>query len=321
MGNDILKFCGKFIILFALVFVIDILVGLTYRSMKNVALKNNPESMWLKTPYVVEKVNSDILVFGSSKATHDYVVKMMSDSLRCTVYNCGQDGCFFLYQNCLINMVLDRYRPKIIIWDVQPSCLLKDSKMSEYQNIRYLSPYYKQNEWAHSFVNSQKEMINIKMKSQMFAYNSKILYYLFPLVTKGKSTQDGYIPLPSDGYNYPELSSDSVADSEYEPSEEKFELFGSTLKRCKNEGVELFVFASPSFTHKGDLYDGVVLDLQKVAAQYGYSVYDYGDYYLDDPTKFKDSGHLNHKGAVAYTDIVIATIQKKELYAVDSISQ
>lgn len=46
-------------------------------------------------------------------------------------------------------------------------------------------------------------------------------------------------------------------------------------------------------------------DLQKVAKQYGCEVYDYADYYIDSPELFKDASHLNHKGAVAFTERVI----------------
>lgn len=75
--------------------------------------------------------------------------------------------------------------------------------------------------------------------------------------------------------------------------------------------MELLIVASPGFAHPSRAYQSAVADLQKVAARYGCEVHDYADYYLNDPTKFKDASHLNHKGAVAFTEMVIGKYLKK----------
>lgn len=306
MKNDgFISFCVKAIILLAILLAVDKAVGAAFEIMKDVGLKTNPECMWLKTPYVVEKVDSEVIIVGSSRATHHYVPSIIEDSLGLKVYNCGQDGCFFLYQNCIINMILDRYKPEKIIWDIQPGCLNLLGSEREYQNVRYLSPYYRDNIWVTEFVNSEEKMSFIKMKSNMFAYNSKLLNSLFPLVIKGSTTEQGYIPLPSEGYKYPKLNLSDVNDSRYQVNEAKLSLFASTLERCNSEDVELLIIASPSYLNQDDAYRTAVSDLKKVAAEYGNEVYDYGDYYLDDPSKFKDSSHMNHKGAETFTRMII----------------
>ena len=299
------SFCVKAIILLALVVVVDKAVGFAFVKMKDYGLKTNPECMWLKTPYVVEKVDADVIIIGASTASHHYVTSMIEDSLGLSVYNCGQDGCFYLYQNCLINMVLDRYKPKKIIWDIQPERVNAIGVGNEYQNIRYLSPYYGKNSWATDYINSEEKMTTLKMKSQMFAYNSKILNSMFPLVMKGSTTEKGYIPLPSEGYEYPKLREDYIDESEYLVDKEKLDIFAATVERCKKEGVELLIIGSPGYAHVNKAYKSAVADLKKVAAQYGCDIHDYADYYLNDPTKFKDAGHLNHKGAVAFTEMII----------------
>lgn len=296
----------KSIILFALLVVVDKLVGFTFVKMKDYGLKTNPESDCLKTPYVVEKVDADVLIIGSSRAAHHYVSSLISDSLRLTTYNCGQDGCFFLYQNCIINMMLDRYNPKQVIWDVQPqyfNILANESK--EYQNVRYLSPYYNSNAWAKNFINSQEKMTSIKMKSQMFAYNSKLLHSVFPIVTSDIKTEDGYLLIPTEGYAYPNLDSNNIDTVQYFGNQEKLNLFSATVARCKSEGVELLVLVSPQYSYRSNAFLNAIADLQKVAEKSGCEVYDYSDLYLDDPTKFKDASHMNHKGAVAFTKMVI----------------
>lgn len=208
-------------------------------------------------------------------------------------------------------MVLDRYKPKTIIWDIQPGCMNTVGGEREYQNVRYLSPYYHEgNVWAEQYIDSEDKWSSVKMKCRMFAYNSKLLNSLFPIVIGGSTTENGYIPLPSEGYDYPKLSADFEDKSEYEPLPEKLEFFASTIERCRKEGVELVIVASPQYVHTSRAYLSAVADLQKVAKQYGCEVYDYADYYIDSPELYKDAAHLNHKGAVAFTEMVIG----KHLY-------
>lgn len=121
--NTLWAFCLKIVLLVVILFGVDRLVGAAFVKMKDVGLAGNPENMWLKTPFTIEKVDADVVVIGSSKASHHYVPQMLEDSLGMTAYNCGHDGCFFLYQNCIINMILDRYTPKMILWDIQPGSL------------------------------------------------------------------------------------------------------------------------------------------------------------------------------------------------------
>ena len=105
-NKSLYTFCLKAVLLLVILFGVDRLVGVAFVKMKDVGLAKNPENMWLKTAYTVEKVNADVVVIGSSKASHHYVPQMLEDSLGMTVYNCGQDGCFLLYQNCIVNMIL-----------------------------------------------------------------------------------------------------------------------------------------------------------------------------------------------------------------------
>lgn len=294
------------IILLALVVIADKAVGLAFVTLKDYGLKVNPEYKSLKTSYVVEKMDADVLIVGSSRAEHHYIPDIISDSLGVSVYNCGQRGGRFLYQNCVINMVLDRYTPKKILWDFLPGCMIvSGDNEKEYRCVRYLSPYYGKNKWTTEFINSEDKMSAVKMRCQMFAFNSRLPSYLAPFVRKGATTQNGYVPLPSEGYEYPVLNSDYMDDSKYEPDLKKFELFASTIERCKREGVELLLIASPRYSYSSRAYMCAVSDLRKMAAEYGYEIYDYADLYLDDPTRFKDSGHMNHKGAMAFTEMVI----------------
>ena len=302
-AKNFTTFCIKIFLFIALLFIADRGIGMAFIAMKNIGLTRNPENMWLKTPYVVEKVNEDILIIGSSKATHSYIPKMFEGSLHATAYNCGQDGCFFLYQNCIINMVVDKYKPKMIIWDIQPSSFDVNNPIPEFQNIRYLSPYYGKSHWVTSYVNSEDSMMQFKMLSKMFEYNSKLLNYIFPLISNDEGTQNGYIPLPTEGYNFPKMNNKISRKATYQPDSYKLNLLAQTIKRCKSNNIKLVLIISPEYTSKSYSYEMSLKDIKKVVTESGNNCFDYSsnNKYMEDATLFKDASHLNNKGAKLFT--------------------
>lgn len=306
--NTLWAFCFKAMLLLVILFGVDRLVGAAFVKMKDVGLAGNPENMWLKTPFTVEKVDADVVVIGSSKASHHYEPQMLEDSLGLTAYNCGQDGCFFLYQNCIINMILDRYTPKMILWDIQPGSFVGKDHSSEYQNIRYLSPYYSANTWAKSYINSESPKMRYRMMSRMFAYNSKSLNYMFPLVTHSSATKNGYIPLATEGYFYPEMS--KQAEEKGEINIAYLDLLDKTMKRCREKGVELRMYISPEFSQKSALTVAAEDEIGRVAMcnDVSFTNAHSDEHFMQDATLFKDAGHLNDKGARMFTANVVRDI-------------
>lgn len=71
-----------------------------------------------KTYFSLYDVESPVVVVGSSRASHHYVTKIIEDTLGVPAYNVARDGCFFSYNCCVVNSILDRYSPKMIIWEM-----------------------------------------------------------------------------------------------------------------------------------------------------------------------------------------------------------
>lgn len=311
MEKNFTGFCLRALLFLLLVFFVDRAVGYGFVAMKDAGLRNNPENMWLKTPFVVEEVSADIVVIGSSKASHHYVPKMLADEYMADVYNCGQDGCFFLYQNCLINMLLDRYQPKLIIWDIQPSSFINENTTKEYQNFRYLSSYYQGSSWVEQYVDSESPKMAWRMQSRMFAYNSKLLNSLFPLVAQSSKTDYGYIPLPNEGYHYPTMTKPQD-DSGFRVSEDYLEKLGQTAQRCNDNGVELQVVVSPEYVQESSAIEAAIASIRETVANNGANCLDYLScpMFMQDSTLFKDNSHLNDNGARRFTQRIISDMRK-----------
>lgn len=311
MGVRTLKsFLYRVFLFLLLIFVLDRGIGTLFVLMKDLGLKNNPENVWLKTPFAVEKVETDVVIIGSSKASHHYVSQMMMDSLSMSVYNCGQDGCFFLYQNCLINMILERYKPRMIIWDIQPESFNELLPIQEYQNFRYLSPYYNNIRWAKSYIDGESTMMRYKMMSKSFAYNSKILNYIFPLLfSVNMERNNGYLPLQGEGI-LPKISGETI-DEKFVSFDQHLMLLENTIQRCIDNDICLCVFVSPVYSDKNIAVVSAVSDIQCITQKYNvvFQDYTYSSKFLQRPEFFKDISHLNASGAEFFTDIILKEIK------------
>lgn len=307
MRADFKRFTVNIFLFFVFLYLLDLGVGYIFGKIKDLDLRCNPENTWTKTPFVIEKVNSDVVIIGSSKASHHYIPGMISDSLKLTAYNCGQDGCFFLYQNCVINMLLDRYTPKMIVWDIQPSSFIRKNSNEEYQNFRYLSPYYRTNKWVKIYIDGESTKMPYRMQSKMFSYNSKALNYIYPLISGASATDYGYIPLPNDGYSYPIKY---IGENKpYSQNKEYLTLLYATLKRCKEAGVIVELFVSPEYSVETSEYAAAIEDISKVANVHLAAFHNMHSFADSDSTFFKDVNHLNDKGARVYTAAVIEDIK------------
>ena len=205
-------------------------------------------------------------------------------------------------------MLVDRYHPNMIIVDIQPSSFYGENSAAEYQNFRYLSPYYHKSQWATEYINGESEKMRFRMLSEMFAYNSKSLNYLFPLISHASSTYEGYIPLENEGYVYPSLHEATlVSEENYVPMKDRLALLAQTIQRCKKEHIRLCLFISPEYSVKSHTYQSAVKDLQEIANANGMDCHDYSSdiVFMNDSTLFKDASHLNDKGARLFTSKIL----------------
>ncbi len=292
-------------VMLVILLCVDRMVGMAFGYMKDIGLKRNAENMWLKTPYTVESVKTGAVVIGSSKATHNYIPDSLAQRLRMSVYNCGQDGCFFLYQDCIVNMILDRYSPKIILWDIQPGSFTKSNAADEYQNIRYLTPYYRSSKWAKKYIDSESKKMPVRMLSDMYGYNSKFLNYVFPLLTHTSATQNGYIPLASTGYAYPNFGKKQQVYGE-KVSQKYLSILDETLKRCRKANIDIRLYISPTYYVKNNLTHQAELAIMHVAEKNRVILYNYhsASEFMCDSTLFKDNEHLNENGARRFVEYI-----------------
>ncbi|MFI3297083.1 MAG: hypothetical protein R3Y59_05590 [bacterium] len=294
------------ILIFVGLISVDIIVGRIFITLSNRVLENSPAS--LVADYAFKKLDSDIVIIGSSRGNHHYVSSLIEDSLNLSTYNVSRDGSFLFYQMCLIDKILDNYSPRKILWNLEPTCFSDLSKKTS--DLERLLPLYGQSQLLDSLLHSESAMERVKLKSSMYRYNSLHFNYLYrSFIPISNKANNGYRPIPNEGYNFPSmLMSDRMEGS---LNEEIIDLFNKVVDKCGRTGVDLFFCLSPHYSnYEYKDFESYKL-LSHIAIEKDIKLIDFyhNISFMQDSTLFKDQDHMNDKGARIFTNEIIKYLQ------------
>ena len=261
-----------------------------------------------RTYFALNEVNTPVVIVGSSRAHHHYVTQMVEDSLGMPAYNVGRNMCYFSFNCCVVNSILDRYSPSLIIWETW-----KDSLFGEREDpLGDLYPYYQKNSWVTDVLKSELSWTEkVRICSKVYRYNSVIHRIIMRYLGRESfvdDTEKGYFPLPPKKPLKPlELCSESWEQEELD--EVKVERFRSILSRAREKGVKMIVVDSPKYR----IADGECLSadvMKSLCEEYGARLFDNTQmpYFLERPELFNDATHLNDDGAKVYTEMFLGEI-------------
>lgn len=296
-------FFFKFIVLFIFVFVSDFLLGnlLSYYYFKQ---KRGADYL---TTYSIDSTKADLLIFGSSRASHHYQPSIFENHLNLTCFNVGRDGSFIFYHYAVLKAILKRYSPKIIILDFNDGEFSKNE--SDYDRISVLLPYYKSHPEMRSMIELKSPYEKLKLLSKIYPYNSSLLIIAGGNAIFSKKKREdinGYIPLTR-------VWDDSIKNQnppvKYEIDTTKVKIYESFITDCLSSNVKLYVSCSPHFikyTHK----DYSILLAQEIAKKYNVKfLYHLQDsVFINNSKLFADPLHLNDKGAQLFSTNVADSI-------------
>lgn len=261
-----------------------------------------------KGRFAINEVETDVVIVGSSRANHHYVSTMIADSLGCSVYNVGRDGCFFSDNLCVTNAILDRYSPKMIVLEVANDCLDENART----NPEAMFPYYWESDYTKQVIDSDVGWkANVQMLSTLYRYNAisfkTIGYGLKGLVSEKSEDQlMGYTPIAYIERRSPMELKETEVSSTSTISDLKCKQLENLLKKAKTQDVEMILICSPLFRKAtGDNKGKEVL--MKLCNATGTAYYDYSaeEIFLNHPEWFNDGTHLNCKGAEVFTKMIL----------------
>ena len=299
MKQDIKKLIKSIIIIFIAFILIDILVGF----IGEIALKKLPDfgDELCKTNYRLNRVKTDVVIVGSSRARHHYCTSILADSVNAylgtnySFYNAGINGQFVDCNACTVESILNRYKPKLILFDTNADGFKTDK--SQKRLSRY-EPFYKTNSKVKYYLDRMGWKEKMKIQINMYRFNNKAINIIGGLL---------YHNTPDDGY-YPLYQIMTITDSktkgktksQNKPNDFSVESFDQMLTSCNNLNVKIIVASSPRYKPNGDNEL-----IQSICYRHNipyielYNV----DFFNNHPELFSNDSHLNDNGATIFTQM------------------
>lgn len=302
------KFIFKVCLFFFIVVVIDIAFGF---AMGEVSKRIDIGGAG-RDNYICDKVTDEILIFGSSRAEHHYNAQMLTDSLGVPCYNCGEGGCGILLAYGRLLMLLERYTPKTIIYEVTPGFDFHDGK----DNHKYL--YRLKQHYDRAGVDSIFWSVDpterYKMISGMYRHNSSFLQNLL-VYFMGVSNDTGIR-----GFRPYDVEMDTMkVRKDYIAYDSKEGYVYDSLKISyirkflnKTKGINLVFVMSPMWYEQDTL---VLEPIKEICRDGKFQLIDFANNpkYVHHNEYFKDGTHLNARGADEFTRDLIVELRKRGL--------
>ena len=298
------KFLFRIAVFFAIVAIVDIASGRVLNYLQSGIAGGRTYAEY----HACKESDEDILIMGSSKASHHYVPQVLEDTLGLSCFNCGQDGNGIILQYGRWKMISARYSPKMILYDVTASFDIDSN-----DNMRYmdrLKPYCDDKN-VRNYIGGLFPFEKLKLLSNIYRYNYKFLEIISDCGESKAETErnGGYLPL-NGALRQEIIDSHTVNKASIEPDEMKLDCLEKLVKECIDRQTKIVFLVSPSF--RGGTVDldsfRAVTDL---ASRYDVPFLYYGDSEFSYQSElFSDSEHLNDRGAALFTSEVAHVIKE-----------
>lgn len=296
------KFMIKLATFAMLMVAVDFTFGCVFTYLQNRA----PYGNWQRLRYINCEMQDEVLIMGSSRASHHYVPQIIEDSLGMSCYNCGVDGNGIVMFLGNIKMFTERYTPKIIIYDVSGF----DTKPDDHTTyLGWQKAYYDHPGVKEIFLDVDRKE-QYKMYSQLYRWNFKFVQLLTDNVAQFVRTEKGYKPLSGVMDYVPGKDKNMITDAaeEYKYDDVKLRYMEEMMQICKDKGIRLIIASSPRY---GATTSEEYAPVYAMADKYGFTIIDhYADSKFSADNKyFKDSSHMNKEGAEEFTKLVCSLIK------------
>ena len=292
------KHLVKILLFLVIVALLDVVTGLVFSRLTHVARGGDTA----RNEYICNGTHEDILIFGSSRAIHHYNPDIITDSTGLSCYNCGQDGNGAILNYGRFHLICQRYRPKMVIYDVMPLYdYIKGEDNSKY--LGWLRPYYDRDGIADIF-KAVDPTEQYKMMSQMYRYNSRFLQIMSDCLHSAQADDmKGFMPLEG------ELDTLKIKPENLESRE--LDLLKATyLQQMMDESDETrFVLVVSPYWYGMDA--SLLEPVKRLCAERGIALLDFSNdpKYLHNDDYFVDGAHLNARGADEFTRDLVSMLK------------
>jgi hypothetical protein len=303
---DYISFLKKLSILILGIIIFDKALGFVIMNM----YFNETQGESSVTTCALESTQANAIVFGSSRASHHYDTELLSKLTGMSFYNCGKDGIGIKYCDIVLQEVLKRYTPKMIILDLNVNELnWKSGKEGDDIIMSSLMPYISKHEGIFLSLNEINKWEVLKSRiSLLYRFNSMPFSILQHHLKIGNKSINGYLPLIGTTLikKNPVFLNDSIQKSDSVQRKH----FINFIQLCNQKRIVLKAFISPIFgsAKVGSTRNEMIqiLNNQKIHFNDFSRDSDFLDY-----TLFKDQNHLNIQGVRKYNKKISSLLTEK----------
>ncbi|MEO1414620.1 MAG: hypothetical protein AAFW00_05045 [Bacteroidota bacterium] len=294
--SQFIQFARKLAIFALILVILDQSIGIGAREL----YFSQKTGRYARLNHLLYETEAELIVMGSSHALRHYDTEILEQNLEMDVYNGGIQGQFILFQEAVLEMLVERHAPKHMVLNVAPDFFVYQP--TTYERLGELKPYYyKHQETLKPFMKLKSVFEPFKMFSKLYQYNSTIAH-IFRYLASPQPDVEGYVklegeipPLPEGTRIYPQehMDMDSVA----------IAAFDQFIKTAKEHDINLILVASPVVTGEDvDALKAYQL-LKQQAIFHGIPLLDYSKdpSYTHQYHLFHDGNHLNTEGAKLFS--------------------
>lgn len=264
------------------------------------------------------KINSDLLIYGSSRAWVNISPEILGKKLHTTTYNLGIDGHNFWLQNLRHKQLLKfNKKPKTIIYVVDIITLQQNTELFNYEQF---FPYMLWNNYFKNTILPKNDIQNFEFSLPLLRYSGryKAIRTAFEMALYPEKNPVQRIR----GYQGQELS----WNKDLEKAEKKlgsinavlsakvikkFEYF---LQECKKDKINVILVYSPEFIEGQKFIENkkdIIMIYNKLSKKYEIPFYDFsGDKMCSNRNLFYNSTHMNKIGAEQFSNQLADTLLK-----------
>ncbi len=302
ISPTIIQFTKSLFLGLILVYVLDLFLG--YLAKKSFfSLKYG---QYAQMTYAIDSTNQDIIIMGSSRASHHYESSLISEALNMSVYNAGRDGQFIPYNCALLDAISLRSKPKMLILDVNVWDLAPNDE--KYEKLAMLLPYYSNHPEFLKYIEEISKWENLKILSKSYPYNSTLFVTAYDhLFTNLDAESDyGFVPLKRtigkkdfEVYQIKKAIYDLKREKENVPFDSKaINYYAYFLAKVVALQIPTYVIISPTLLKEPNTKEKLKLETMAKL----YPMVKFIDFSLDSAfnnqyESFADEFHLNQAGA------------------------
>lgn len=255
---------------------------------------------------LIKEVNTDIIFIGNSAILNSIDPQIIEDSLSMTCYNGGIEGQGIEFCETVIDCILQRHTPKMIVLGLRPEEMGANIGEGIYD---VLKPYYKMGyKSIDNHFNQTGKFERTLLQSNLIRYNTiwvRVLLYM--LFDNTKYQENGFMPkdIPS---SFPAIKH---IDKVEQPISNKLDCIVRIIKTCNKKNIKLAVCFPPvlmSFKEPVPCVNAV----NDSCVRYNIPCFINYDnkFFQQRPELFYDNGHVNSNGASVYSKLFSTELLK-----------